>query len=226
MQIQTEHNCSRVVKPFCCLLPLSGSSPPPVSTVEVELDELLKKLQKVRMKGECTFTQKNNCSRMLLKYFQFLIGLSFSTELLHMQPSTAVIINNCYAHWRPQTSVTLPHWHLAFRWRLFSQAVNPGNPAISRHVVRKQLPTALENKHYERKLKKYQVKVNFFLVRVENSNSKTSINFQILLLMQNYRQFFMLRAGFSTLDLHKRQVHGTVQDTTPEFYQPFLIVST
>ena len=36
----------------------------------------------------------------------------------------------------------------------------------------------------------------------------------------------MLRAGFSTLDLHKRQVHGTVEDTTPEFYQPFLIVST
>ena len=51
---------------------------------------------------------------------------------------------------------------------MFSQAVNPGNPAISRHVVRRQLPTALENKYCKRKEKKYQEKVNFFLVRVEN----------------------------------------------------------
>ena len=36
----------------------------------------------------------------------------------------------------------------------------------------------------------------------------------------------MLRAGCSTLDLHKRQVHGTVEDKTPEFYQAFLILST
>ena len=36
----------------------------------------------------------------------------------------------------------------------------------------------------------------------------------------------MLRAGCSTLDWHKRQVHGTVEDKTPEFYQAFLILST
>ena len=44
--------------------------------------------------------------------------------------------------------------------------------------------------------------------------------------MQNYRYCFMLRVGCSTLDLHKRQVHGTVEDKTPEFYQAFLILST
>lgn len=37
---------------------VEGSSPPLVSTVEVELEELLKKLQKRRMEGECTFRQK------------------------------------------------------------------------------------------------------------------------------------------------------------------------
>ena len=52
------HNCSRVVKPFCCLLLLSGSLPPRVFTVEVELEELVKKLQKGRLEGECTFRQK------------------------------------------------------------------------------------------------------------------------------------------------------------------------
>ena len=35
----------------------------------------------------------------------------------------------------------------------------------------------------------------------------------------------MLRAGFSTLDLQKRQVRSTVVDTSPEFYQASLIVS-
>ena len=44
--------------------------------------------------------------------------------------------------------------------------------------------------------------------------------------MQNYRYCFMLSASWSSLDLHKRQVYGTVEDTTPEFYQAFLIVST
>ena len=84
-------------------------------------------------------------------------------ELLHMQPSTAVIINNCYAH---KTSVTLLQWYPALRWRLFSQAVNPGNPAISCHVERRQPPIALENKYFKSKEKKDQVKVNFYLVHV------------------------------------------------------------
>ena len=43
--------------------------------------------------------------------------------------------------------------------------------------------------------------------------------------MQNYRYCFMLRAGCSILDLHERQVRGTVVDTTPEFYLASLIVS-
>ena len=68
------------------------------------------------------------------------------------------------------------------------------------------------------KRKKDQEKVNFF---VYNS----SINFQILLHMQNYRYCFMLRAGCSTLDLQKRQVRGTVVDTSLEFYQAPFIVS-
>ena len=34
---------------------------------------------------------ENNCSRMLLKYIQFFIGISFSMQLLHMQPPTAVL---------------------------------------------------------------------------------------------------------------------------------------
>ena len=84
-----------------------------------------------------------------------------------MQPSTAVINNNCYAHWRPQTSVMFLHWHPALRWRLFSRVVNPGNPAISRHVVRRKPPIALENKNCRRKGTKYQGKVNFFLVHVK-----------------------------------------------------------
>ena len=39
-------------KPFCCLLLLSGSPHPLVSTIEVELDELLIQLQKWRKEGE------------------------------------------------------------------------------------------------------------------------------------------------------------------------------
>ena len=35
----------------------------------------------------------------------------------------------------------------------------------------------------------------------------------------------MLRAGCSTLDLQKRQVRGTVVDTSLEFYQAPFIVS-
>ena len=58
MHIQTEINCSRVVKPYCGVLLLTGSSPPPVSTVEVELEELVKKLQKGRLEGEYIFRQK------------------------------------------------------------------------------------------------------------------------------------------------------------------------
>ena len=37
-------------KPFCYLL--SGSLPPTFSTIEVEVDELLKKFQKWRIEGE------------------------------------------------------------------------------------------------------------------------------------------------------------------------------
>ena len=44
MHIWTENNCTRVVKPYCHLLLLPGCSPHPVSTVEVELEELLNKL--------------------------------------------------------------------------------------------------------------------------------------------------------------------------------------
>ena len=58
MHIWTENNCTRVIKPYCHLLLLPGSSPHHVSTVEVELEELLDKLQKGRMKGEFTFRQK------------------------------------------------------------------------------------------------------------------------------------------------------------------------
>ena len=86
-----------------------------------------------------------------------------------MQPSTAVIINNCYAHWRPYTSVMFLHWSPALRWRLFSRVVNPGNPAISRHVVRRKPPIALENKNCRRKETKYQGKVNFFVVHVKKN---------------------------------------------------------
>ena len=85
-----------------------------------------------------------------------------------MQPFTAVIINNCNAHWRPKTSVTLLHWHPALRWRLFLRVVNPGNPAISRHVLRRLEPLiAQENKNNKRKGKKRPGKVIFFLVRVK-----------------------------------------------------------
>ena len=84
-----------------------------------------------------------------------------------MQPSTAVIINHCYAHWRPYTSVMFLHWHPALRWRLFSRVVNPGNPAISRHVVKRQPHIALEKENNTRKETKAQEKVNFFLARVK-----------------------------------------------------------
>ena len=59
------------------------------------------------------------------------------------------------------------HWHSALRWRQFSQAVNPGNPAISRHVVKRQPPITPENKNSKRKETKAQGKVNFFIVRVK-----------------------------------------------------------
>ena len=36
----------------------------------------------------------------------------------------------------------------------FHKAVNPGNPVISRHVVRRQPPIALENKYCKRNEKK------------------------------------------------------------------------
>ena len=45
-------NAVKFSKPFCCLLLLSGSSHPLVSTIEVELGELLKQLQKWRKEGE------------------------------------------------------------------------------------------------------------------------------------------------------------------------------
>ena len=49
----------------------------------------------------------------------------------------------------------------------FHKAVNPGNPVISRHVVRRQPPIALENKNCRRKETKDEGKVNFFLVLVK-----------------------------------------------------------
>ena len=96
----------------------------------------------------------------------------FSRELLQMQPSTAVIINNCYAHW-------ILHWHPALRWKLFSRVVNPGNPAISRHVVRRQPPIALGNKNCRRKETKDEGKVGKFqLSFVKMVNWKNySLNF-------------------------------------------------
>ena len=45
-------NAVKFSKPFCCLLLLSGSSHPLVSTIQVELGELLKQLQKWRKEGE------------------------------------------------------------------------------------------------------------------------------------------------------------------------------
>ena len=45
-------NAVKFFKPFCCLLLLSGSSHPLVSTTEVQLDELLKQLQKWKKEGE------------------------------------------------------------------------------------------------------------------------------------------------------------------------------
>ena len=84
-----------------------------------------------------------------------------------MQPSTAVIIDHCYAHWRPYTSAMFLHWHPALRWRLFSRMVNPGNPGISRHVARRKPPIALENRNCRRKGTKYQGKVNFVVVHVK-----------------------------------------------------------
>ena len=43
-------NAVECFKPFCYLL--VGSLPPTISTIEVELEEQLKKLQKTRMEGE------------------------------------------------------------------------------------------------------------------------------------------------------------------------------
>ena len=43
--------------------------------------------------------------------------------------------------------------------------VNPSNPAISRHVERRQPHIAQEKNIVEEKKKKKQAKVNFFLVR-------------------------------------------------------------
>ena len=130
-----------------------------------------------------------------------------------MQPSTAAVtINNCYAHRRPQTSVTLLHWHPALRRRLFSQAVNPGNSAISCHVVKRQPPIAPENKYCKRKKRTRQKLTSSWCVLKTNWLLGMSFSWfcklQILLRMQNYRYCFMLRAGCSTLDLHKRQVRG------------------
>ena len=68
-------NAVKFFKPFCCLLLLSGSSHPLVSTTEIELDELLKQLQKWRKEGEYIMRVKreNNRSWIVLKYFQFLV---------------------------------------------------------------------------------------------------------------------------------------------------------
>ena len=45
-------NAVKFSKPFCCLLLLSDSSRPLVSTIEVELGKLLKQLRKWRKEGE------------------------------------------------------------------------------------------------------------------------------------------------------------------------------
>ena len=45
--------------------------------------------------------------------------------------------------------------------------VNPGNSAISRHVVRRQPHIAPEKENNKRKETKAQGKVNFFLARVK-----------------------------------------------------------
>ena len=45
--------------------------------------------------------------------------------------------------------------------------VNPGDPAISRHVLRRQPHIALEKENSKRKETKAQGKLNFFLVRVK-----------------------------------------------------------
>ena len=50
--ILSTKNAVKFFKPFCCLLLLSGSSHPLVSTIEVKLGELLKQLQKWRKEGE------------------------------------------------------------------------------------------------------------------------------------------------------------------------------
>ena len=61
----------------------------------------------------------------------------------------------------------LHYMHPALRWRLFSRVVNPGNPAISRHVLRRQPHIALEKENNKRKETKAQGKLNFFLARVK-----------------------------------------------------------
>ena len=45
--------------------------------------------------------------------------------------------------------------------------VNPGDPAISRHVLRRQPHIAPEKENITRKETKAQGKVNFFLARVK-----------------------------------------------------------
>ena len=76
-------NAVKFFKPFCCLLLLSGSSHPLVSTIEVELDELLKQLQKWRKEGEYIMRVKreNNRSWIVLKYFQFLVELQYRSRI-------------------------------------------------------------------------------------------------------------------------------------------------
>ena len=79
-----------------------------------------------------------------------------------MQPFIVVIINKYNAHLRLKTSVTFLHWHAALRLRLLSRVVNPGNPAIKRHVVRRLEPRiALENKIVKEKKRKSPGKDGF-----------------------------------------------------------------
>ena len=137
--LSTKDGVQKFFKPFCCLLLLSGSS-----RTSRKVFRLLEELEKVRMEGECIMHvwRKNNFSRVLLN----TPASVSSTDLLHVQTFSAVIINNCNAHWRPKTSVTLLHWHPALGWRLFFWVVNPGSPSISRHVFLYSSPIALEKK--------------------------------------------------------------------------------
>ena len=49
--LPTKNGVQKFFKPFCCLVLLSGSSPPPVSIIETAT-RLRQELEKVKMEGE------------------------------------------------------------------------------------------------------------------------------------------------------------------------------